>query len=121
MWLFSFLKPAPVLAAGIEEWGSCVSPEGVPTLKCLEVVFGNLLFIASGLIVLVLFLMFVLGSLRYLTSAGNPESIKKAQGTLMWALVGTLLFVGSFLILKTIDCLFLGCEGKLFKFEIPEF
>jgi hypothetical protein len=107
--------------AQISDWGDCVTPEDVPTLKCLEVIFGNLLFMASGLVVLILFIMFVIGSLKYLTSGGNPESIKKAQGTLKWALVGALLFIGSFLILNIIDILFLGGQGKLFKFEIPEF
>ncbi len=119
-WFLFLIKP-PLVFAQISEWGDCVTPEGVPTLKCLEVIFGNILFIASGLIVLVLFIMFVVGSLKYLTSAGNPESIKKAQGTLKWALIGTLLFVGSYLMLNIIDILFLGGQGKLFKFEIPEF
>jgi len=117
---FLFLVKPPLVFAQ-DEWKDCVSPEGVPTLKCLEVVFSRLLFIASGLIVLALFIMFIIGSLRYLTSRGNPESLKKAQGTLMWALIGTLLFVGSYLILNIIDILFLGGQGKLFKFEIPEF
>jgi hypothetical protein len=67
--------------------------------------------------------MFVIGSLKYLTSGGNPESLKKAQGTLKWALIGTVLFVGSYLILNIICILFLGGtkDCKLFKFEIPEF
>lgn len=119
---FLFLIKPPLVFAQIKEWGDCVV-DGVPTLKCLEVIFGNILFISSGLIVLVLFIMFVIGSLKYLTSAGNPESIKKAQGTLKWALIGTLLFVGSYLILNIICALFLGGtkDCKLFKFEIPEF
>jgi len=116
-WFLFLIKPSLVIAA---EWGDCVTPEGVPTLKCLEVIFGNVLSIASGLIVILLFIMFVIGSLKYLTSGGNPESIKKAQGTLKWALIGTLLFVGSFLILNIIDILFLGGQGNLFKFEIPD-
>lgn len=122
-WFLFLIKPPSAFAAGVEEWGDCVTLEGVPTLKCLEVIFGNILFISSGLIVLVLFIMFIIGSLKYLTSAGNPESIKKAQGTLKWALVGTLLFVGSYLILNIICALFLGGtkDCRLFKFEIPEF
>lgn len=107
--------------AQIKDWGSCVV-DGIPTLKCLEVVFGNILFMSSGLIILVLFIMFVVGAFRYLTSFGNPESVKKAQGTLRYALIGFILFVSSYLILNVICFLFLGGIGsscKLFKLEIP--
>jgi len=102
----------------LKEWGDCVV-EGVPTLKCLEVVFGNILFMASALVVLVLFIMFVVGSFIYLTSFGNPEKVKKGQKTLMMAVVGFLIFAGSFLILKIIDILFLGGSGAIFRFSIP--
>jgi len=106
----------------IKDWGDsttggCVV-DGVPTLKCLEVVFGNILVMASAFIVLTLFIMFVVGSFRYLTSFGNAERVKKAQGTLKMALVGFILFISAFLILKIIDSLFLGGQGTLFKFEI---
>jgi len=106
-----------VHAQGIQEWGSCVV-DGVPTLKCLEPVFGNVLFAASGLIVIVLFVMFVIGSFKYLTSFGNPEKVKSAQNTFKFAVAGFVLFISAFLILKTIDVLFLGNCGKIFKFEI---
>lgn len=108
----------PVYAA-VSDWESsgCVV-DGVPTLKCLEVAFGNILFISSALIVLVLFIMFIIGSFYYLTSFGNPEKVKKAQGTLKFALIGFILFISSFLILKIIDTLFLGGQGTLLKFNI---
>ncbi len=96
---------------------SCIV-DGVPTLKCLEVVFGNILVMASAFIVLTLFIMFVVGAFRYLTSFGNAEKVKKAQGTLKMALIGFIVFISAFLILKIIDTLFLGGCGKLFKFEI---
>ena len=107
--------------AQVQDWGSCVV-DGVPTLKCLEVVFGNILFMSSALVILILFIMFVVGAFRYLTSFGNPESVKKAQGTLKYALMGFILFISAYLILNTICYLFLGGIGsncKLFKFEIP--
>ena len=107
--------------AQVREWGDCVV-DGVPTLKCLEVVFGNILFMSSALIILVLFIMFVVGAFRYLTSLGNPENLKKAQGTLRYALLGFILFISAYLILNMICFLFLGGIGskcKLFKFEIP--
>lgn len=102
----------------IKEWGDCVV-DGVPTLKCLEVIFGNILVMASAFIVLALFIMLVVGAFNYLSSFGNPEKIKKAQGTIKFAIIGFALFVASYLILNIIDILFLGGTGKIFRFELP--
>ncbi len=109
-----------VVNAQVNSWESsgCVV-DGVPTLKCLEVVFGNILFMASAFILLVFFIMFLVGAFNYLTSFGNPEKVKKAQGTFRMAFVGFLFFLGSYLILRIIDVLFLGGHGKIFMFQIP--
>jgi len=109
----------PTVYAQVNDWESsgCMV-DGVPTLKCFEVVFGNMLNIASSLIIVVLFIMFVNGAFHYLTSLGNPEKLKKAQGTLRYAVVGLVIFLASFLILKVIDTLFLGGDGLLFRFNI---
>lgn len=104
----------------INPWGDCVV-DGVPTLKCLEIVFGNILFMSSFFIIIVLFVMFVVGSFRYLTSFGNAERIKKAQGTLKYALIGFILFVSAYLIMTIIQTLFLGSGGtNLFEFKLGE-
>lgn len=93
--------------------------DGVPTLKCLEIVFSNILTISSAIIILVLFIMFIVGAFTYLTSFGNPEKVKKAQGTFKYAIIGLVLFVSTYLILRIIDFLFLGNTGAIFRFEIP--
>lgn len=90
----------------------------VPTLTCLETVFSNLLVVSSALITVTLFVMFVIGSLQYLTSGGQPEKLKKAQGTLFYAVVGTVVFLASYLILNIIDILFLGGQGRLFILDL---
>ena len=115
-------SPLFAVSAQIQDWetgpnGSCVV-DGVPTLKCLEIVFGNILFMSSFFIIIVLFIMFVVGSFKYLTSFGNAEAIKKAQGTLKYALIGFILFVSAFLILTIIDKLFLGGGNKIFQFNL---
>lgn len=108
-----------VQAQGIQDWNStgCIV-DGIPTLKCFEVVFSNVLFMASSLIVLVLFIMIFVGGFNYLTSFGNPEKVKKAQSTLRYAVVGVILFMASFLILKAIDYLFLGNCNRIFQLNI---
>ena len=110
---------APVYAQGIQEWGNCVV-DGVPTLKCFEVVFGNIIFMASTLIVFLLFIMIVVGAFQYLTSFGDPGKLKKAQATLRYAIVGFVLFLASFLIIKVIDILFLGGAGTLFQLNLEQ-
>lgn len=96
---------------------SCVV-DGVPTLKCLEIVFGNLLFMASAFVVLILFVMFVIGSFNYLTSFGDQEKMQTARSTFTYAIIGLVLFVSAGLILVIIDFLFLGGKGAIFEFKI---
>jgi len=108
--------------AQLKEWSEvegCLV-DGVPTLKCLEVVFSNLLFLSSAFILLALFIMLVSGGFTYLTSFGNPEKVKKAQGTIKFAVIGFVIFLASYLILTIIDFLFLGGQGKIFQFKIGE-
>jgi hypothetical protein len=119
----NLILPVYAVYAQIQDWGPATGTggcmvDGVPTLKCLEIVFGNILFMSTAFIILTLFIMFVVGSFNYLTSFGNAEKVKKAQGTLRLAVVGFIVFIGAFLILKIIDILFLGNSGAIFKFEI---
>ncbi len=110
----------PVLAQTITtSWDKCMV-DGVPTLSCLEIVFGNILNMSTAFIVLILFIMFVYGAFQYLTSFGNAEKVKKAQGTIRYALIGFILFVSAYLILNIIDILFLGGEGKIFRFNLEQ-
>lgn len=108
-----------IVEAQMQNWeASGCMVDGIPTLKCFEVVFGNVLFMASSLIVLVLFIMIFYGGFSYLTSFGNPEKVKKAQATLRYAIVGVILFMSSFLILKAVDYLFLGNCNRIFQLNI---
>src|SRR3989338_11017907 len=99
-------------------WGDCVV-DGVPTLKCAEVVFENILKMSSAFVILALFIMVTVAGFQYLTAFGNPEKIKKAQGTIKYAIIGFVLFLSAFLIIWTIDVLFLGGNGVLLHFEVP--
>lgn len=98
---------------------------GVPTLRCVEVIVQNLLSFASGVVVFILFVMFVWGGIKFLTSGGDPTKVGGAQETIKFALLGTVLFISSYLILNVIQLLFLGDpadpnNANLFKFEIPK-
>lgn len=117
-WVLQTPTPNP---SGIIDYSTYTSGcivDGVPTLKCLEIVFTNLLFMASAFVVLVLFIMFVWGSYSYLTSFGEQEKMTQARNTFLYAIIGLVLFVSAALILVIIDQLFLGGQGKIFEFNI---
>lgn len=105
--------------AQIQDWSTsgCIV-DGVPTLKCFEIVVGNLLFMSGTLVMVVIFIMFIVGGVRYLTSFGDPAKLKQAQGTMRYALIGFALYMSAFLILRIVDTMFLGGQGKIFRFEI---
>ncbi len=109
--------------AQVQDWGNCVADNGngAPTIKCLEIVVGNLVFISSTIAILILFVMLIIGALRFITSSGNADKIKNAKSTLTYAFLGLILFVAAYLIINVIDILFIGGQGKLLRLEIPEF
>lgn len=55
-----------------------------------------------GVLVAVVFI--VVGGYMWMTSAGNPDKVKQAQGTLTWAIIGLIfILVASLLITTIID------------------
>lgn len=89
----------------------------VPTFKCLEVVFANILKVAVSLAVLALFIMLVIGGFKYLTSGGDQKAATSAQQTMTHAVAGIVLMVLAFLIFRLIEN-FTGVN--ITKFVIPE-
>jgi len=94
-------------------WSNCLI-DGVPTFKCLEVVFQNLFTAIGGLIFLILLIMFILGSIEWLTAGPDPAKLKKAQGTFYSAILGLVIIAGSYLILVTLKAVF-GIEVTVFR------
>lgn len=114
-----------VFAQQLEDWGTtpgqpnyCVV-DGVPTLKCLEIVYGNLLVLSSAVLMLILFIMMVYGGGTILLSMGESTKLQKGTKILKWAFIGVGVYVSSYLILYIIDYAFLGGQGKIFKLNIP--
>ncbi|MDD2270426.1 MAG: hypothetical protein PHG60_02515 [Candidatus Dojkabacteria bacterium] len=44
----------------------------------------------------------IIGGYMWMSSAGNPDKIKQAQGTLTWAIIGLVFVLISGLLLKTL-------------------
>lgn len=89
----------------------------VPTLKCLEVVFTNILTVFVSLAVLALFVMFIIAGLKYLTSSGDAKKAESARSTMTYALAGIFLMAIAFLIFRLIQAI-TGVDVT--KFEIGE-
>jgi len=90
----------------------------VPTLKCLEPLFENVLGALAGLVFVILLAMFVMGSIGWLTAGDNAEKLKKARGTFFSAIVGLVIISLSYLVINILGS-FLGIEG-LGTFAIPD-
>lgn len=86
-------------------------------LQFLEVIFENVLNIAVRLAGLAVFVMLLVGGFKYLTSGGNPEAKKKASDTITWAIVGFVVLLLGWFILRFISE-FTGVE-EILKFELP--
>lgn len=72
-------------------------------LSDLPTYFGNLLTALIPLVGIVSFVMILVGGFSILTSAGNPEGIKKGSQTITLAIAGLALAVIAWLILVFIE------------------
>lgn len=97
----------------------CMDPvTGVPTIRCLESVFANIVSVVITLTGIALLVMLVIGSVKYMTAGGDPKTAESAQKTMTSAVLGLALIVGAYLILRLLSN-FTGID--LLKFEIPTF
>lgn len=76
--------------------------DGPAKISDLQLVFGNVVKIALAASGVVLFVLLVIGGLKYITSGGDPKTAESAQKTITYAIGGLLLILASFLILELI-------------------
>jgi amino acid permease len=91
------LIPSKTLAATID-----TANGDVATIKGLEGLIANLISIALSLSGLILFIMFVIGGFKYLTSQGDPKSVEAAKGTLTHAIIGLVILLLAYVILSIV-------------------
>jgi len=104
-----FSLPSSVFAA------SCGD---VPTIKDIECVAGNLVSAALGLAGIVLFIMFLIGGFKYMTSGGDPKAVEAAKGTLTQAVAGLVVLVLAYVVLVVIEAI-TGVNVTEFKVTTP--
>lgn len=61
---------------------------------------GRIISALLGVVGAVALAMFVYGGLRWMTAAGNPEVIKKARATIVWAALGLVMIFGAYAVVN---------------------
>jgi hypothetical protein len=72
------------------------------TLEDLNIVFGNVVRVALGFAGIVLFILLLVGGIKYITAGSDPKAAEGAQKTITYAVGGLVLILLSFLILVLI-------------------
>lgn len=92
--------------------------DGVATIYSLETLFSNAVGVVVQLAVVALFIMFVVAGFSFLFSGGDQKKLEAARGTFTNAVIGLVIIVASYLILRIIS-VFTGVP-EILQFTIPQ-
>lgn len=117
---------APISAQTNEWSGVCVGPESdlgvdaseVATIQGLECLIANVFVVIITIIGLAGFVMFIVGSIRWMLSGSSSGGTDKARGTMTYAVAGIVVALSAFIIINLIAS-FTGVE-TIKTFIIPE-
>lgn len=73
----------------------------------IGLIIKSILGIVGGLALV----MMVWGGFQWLTSAGNPERVKKGSHTMIWAIIGLILVLGSYVLVGSVMNFLAGAGG----------
>jgi len=93
-----------------------IGGERVPTIYGLEGIVADILNIIVAVAGVVLLFTLIMGGFQYITSGGDKEQTAKAKKTLTYAILGLLVILGAWLIIRLIEE-FTGLN--LHIFQIP--
>jgi hypothetical protein len=99
-----FVSAPPAYAQVGEEWGDCVV-NGVATLRCIPVLFNNLVSAALMFVGVVAIIMIIYGGIKFINSGGDQKATTEARKILTFAVLGVILVLGSFAIIYFIGFL----------------
>jgi uncharacterized membrane protein len=84
-------------------WDNCVNEAGVATLRCIPIVFQNIVTAAllfSGVVALI---FIIISGYKFMTSGGDPKAVESARKTATYAIIGLVLILLSFAIVQFIS------------------
>lgn len=101
-------------------WAAAELPteQGAATIKSFETLFGNVVQAAAALAGVALFVMLLVGGFKFLFSGGDEKQLEAARGTVTNAIIGLVVIVVAYLILRTIE-VFTGVKVTEFNVQIP--
>lgn len=86
----------------------------VASIQCLEPIFANVVRAVIAFSGVGLFIMLLSAGFRFLFSSGDQKKLEQARGTMTNAIVGLVIIISAYLILKTIG-VFTGVEVTTFS------
>lgn len=96
----SYATPIPAYA---QAWGNCVNTltvngkqVQVASLKCLPVVFNNIVNAALIFVGSVSVILLIYAGIRFVTSGGDPKQVQAARQIITYAIIGLVLVLASF-------------------------
>ncbi|MBU3957279.1 pilin [Patescibacteria group bacterium] len=91
----------------------------VHEIKDLVDIVENIFNLVIRLAGILAFIMLLIGGFRYLTSGGDAKAAESARKTITYAILGLVLIIAAWFILKFI-AEFTGLGEQLLKFEISQ-
>lgn len=89
------------------EKGATLKDSEITPSHIIGVVIQSFLGLVGG----VSLVMMVWGGFQWLTSAGNPEKVKKGTQTMIWSVIGLIIALASYLLVKTVLGFIAGGKG----------
>jgi len=74
----------------------------VLTIDCVPILFFNLVFWALTFAGLVALLLVIFGGFKYMTSGGDQKAVEGGKKTITWAIIGLVVILLSFAIVRFI-------------------
>ena len=114
---FSFINELVKTAEAAPLYSDVVG--GVPLqLIDINVLYARIVEVVMGIAGLVLFLMLIVGGIKYITAGGEPEALASARKTLTFAIAGIVLIASAFLIMVIIQTI-TGVPVTIFNIYTP--
>lgn len=89
----------PLMTLATSDRPSLTNPLRCQDIRCLAL---TIIRYFLGLLAVFATFVFIYGGFLMLTSAGEPERVKKAKETLFWASLGIVTVLGSWVFIRTV-------------------
>jgi len=110
VWAFLFLLFCPIITRAAAPDPAAVAANTPPTVTLenplgetttVPVLIGKVIAGAMGILGAVAMFVMVLGGFSWLTSGGNEEKVKKGTQAMLWAAIGIVFALSSYVLVRT--------------------